>query len=49
MASRVLRELRRSDRETPVLILTARDSVPDTVAGLEGGADDYMANPSYSS
>lgn len=41
----VLHELRRSDRRTPVVILTARDSVPDTVAGLEGGADDYLAKP----
>ena len=29
----------------PVIILTARDSVADTVAGLEGGADDYMTKP----
>lgn len=29
----------------PVLILTARDSLSDTVAGLEGGADDYVAKP----
>ncbi len=29
----------------PVIILTARSSVTDTVAGLEGGADDYMAKP----
>jgi len=29
----------------PVIILTARSSVDDTVAGLEGGADDYMAKP----
>ena len=29
----------------PVIILTARDSVEDTVAGLEGGADDYVAKP----
>ena len=28
-----------------IIILTARDSVTDTVAGLEGGADDYMAKP----
>jgi DNA-binding response OmpR family regulator len=41
----VLRQFRGWDRRTPVLILTARDSVPDTVAGLEGGADDYMAKP----
>jgi DNA-binding response OmpR family regulator len=41
----VLAELRRSDRRLPVLILTARDSVADTVAGLEGGADDYVTKP----
>jgi two-component system copper resistance phosphate regulon response regulator CusR len=41
----VLRELRQSDLRLPVVILTARDSVGDTVAGLEGGADDYIAKP----
>jgi two-component system, OmpR family, copper resistance phosphate regulon response regulator CusR len=41
----VLRELMQSDRRLPVVILTARDSVGDTVAGLEGGADDYIAKP----
>jgi two-component system, OmpR family, copper resistance phosphate regulon response regulator CusR len=41
----VLAELRRRDRRVPVVILTARDSVADTVAGLEGGADDYIAKP----
>jgi DNA-binding response OmpR family regulator len=41
----VLRELRTRDRTTPVLILTARDSVEDTVAGLDSGADDYIAKP----
>ncbi|UER55491.1 response regulator transcription factor [Kineosporiaceae bacterium SCSIO 59966] len=41
----VLRRLRASGSELPVIILTARDSVTDTVAGLEGGADDYMAKP----
>ncbi|GAB11281.1 putative two-component system response regulator [Gordonia araii NBRC 100433] len=30
---------------TPVIILTARDTINDTVAGLEGGADDYMTKP----
>ena len=41
----VLRELRKSDHRLPVVILTARDSVGDTVAGLEGGADDYIPKP----
>jgi two-component system, OmpR family, copper resistance phosphate regulon response regulator CusR len=41
----VLRELRERGRSLPVIILTARDSVEDTVAGLEGGADDYVPKP----
>jgi two-component system copper resistance phosphate regulon response regulator CusR len=41
----VLRELRRTDEQLPVIILTARDTVRDTVAGLEGGADDYITKP----
>jgi two-component system copper resistance phosphate regulon response regulator CusR len=41
----VLRELRERGRALPVIILTARDSVEDTVAGLEGGADDYVPKP----
>src|SRR5687768_8819252 len=41
----VLRELREWDRRTPVLILTARDSLTDKVAGLEAGADDYVTKP----
>jgi DNA-binding response OmpR family regulator len=41
----VLRRMREWDRRMPVLILTARDSVHDTVAGLEGGADDYLTKP----
>ncbi len=41
----VLRELRKTGQQLPVVILTARDSVTDTVAGLEGGADDYIAKP----
>jgi DNA-binding response OmpR family regulator len=41
----VLRELRRRDLRLPVVILTARDTIGDTVAGLEGGADDYVAKP----
>jgi DNA-binding response OmpR family regulator len=41
----VLRELRRRKRTLPVIILTARDSVRETVSGLESGADDYMTKP----
>jgi two-component system copper resistance phosphate regulon response regulator CusR len=41
----VLEALRGQGSTLPVIILTARDSVTDTVAGLEGGADDYMAKP----
>ncbi|NEK84429.1 response regulator transcription factor [Blastococcus saxobsidens] len=41
----VLRGLRAERCPVPVIVLTARDSVQDTVAGLEGGADDYMAKP----
>ncbi len=38
----VLTELRRTGRQTPVLFLTARDSVPDRVKGLDLGADERM-------
>jgi DNA-binding response OmpR family regulator len=41
----VLRRLREASVDIPVVILTARDSVRDTVAGLESGADDYIAKP----
>jgi DNA-binding response OmpR family regulator len=41
----VLRELRETDTETPVIILTARDGVAETVTGLESGADDYVPKP----
>jgi two-component system copper resistance phosphate regulon response regulator CusR len=41
----VLRDLRAERNPIPVIVLTARDGVQDTVAGLEGGADDYMAKP----
>lgn len=40
----LLQELRRQ-RPTPVLILTARDTVRDRVLGLDGGADDYLVKP----
>jgi len=41
----VLRRLRAADRDTPVLFLTALDSVDDRVKGLELGADDYLVKP----
>ncbi len=41
----VLRRLREKRSSIPVIMLTARSSIDDTVAGLEGGADDYMAKP----
>lgn len=41
----VLAEVRGRGVDLPVIILTARSSVTDTVAGLENGADDYMAKP----
>lgn len=41
----VLERLRASGHRTPVLILTARDSVDDRVKGLDRGADDYLTKP----
>jgi DNA-binding response OmpR family regulator len=41
----VLKSLRRSHAELPVLLLTARDTVQDKVQGLNEGADDYLAKP----
>lgn len=41
----VLGSLRRAGRQTPVLFLTARDTVADRVQGLEMGADDYLVKP----
>ncbi len=41
----VLRELRAAEQRLPVIILTARDDPADKVAGLEAGADDYLAKP----
>jgi len=43
--SLVLRDLRAAGQRLPVVILTARDDVSDKVAGLEGGADDYVTKP----
>jgi two-component system OmpR family response regulator len=39
------RRLRKDGVWSPVVMLTARDSVPDRVAGLDGGADDYVTKP----
>jgi two-component system response regulator MprA len=41
----VCRRLRDKGVPTPILMLTARDAVPDRVAGLEAGADDYLIKP----
>jgi DNA-binding response OmpR family regulator len=41
----VLKRFRERDHETPVLFLTARDSVSDRVRGLNDGADDYLCKP----
>jgi DNA-binding response OmpR family regulator len=41
----VCRELRRRGNHTPVLMLTARQAVPDRIGGLDAGADDYLTKP----
>ena len=41
----VVREIRHANVDTPVLMLTARGSVSDKIAGLDHGADDYMTKP----
>jgi two-component system, OmpR family, response regulator QseB len=41
----VLEQLRGQGATLPIIILTARDDISDKVAGLEGGADDYMTKP----
>lgn len=41
----VARRLRAAHVSTPILMLTARDEVPDKIAGLDHGADDYMTKP----
>jgi len=42
---KVLKELRRSNIKTPILLLTARGQIEDKVQGLDSGADDYLAKP----
>lgn len=41
----VVSGMRRKNVSTPVLLLTARDAVPDKITGLDSGADDYMTKP----
>ncbi len=41
----ILGDLRQSKKQTPVLLLTARDAIEDRVKGLELGADDYLVKP----
>lgn len=41
----ILKDLRSAQNDTPVLLLTARDTVRDRVAGLDTGADDYLGKP----
>ncbi|HPG07095.1 MAG TPA: response regulator transcription factor [Saprospiraceae bacterium] len=41
----VCRQLRSEDVQTPIIFLTAKDTVPETIAGLEAGANDYIKKP----
>lgn len=41
----VLASVRQAGQRLPVLVLTARDAVPDRIRGLDGGADDYVVKP----
>ena len=41
----VCRRLRRQGVDTPIIVVTARDALADRVAGLDGGADDYLVKP----
>jgi DNA-binding response OmpR family regulator len=41
----LLRRLRQKGRQTPILLLTAKDTIEDRVTGLQSGADDYLVKP----
>jgi two-component system, OmpR family, response regulator QseB len=41
----ILRTVRRAKKDLPILIISARDSVADRIAGLDSGADDYLVKP----
>lgn len=41
----VLKTLRKKNKNLPVMLLTARDSISDRVTGLDSGADDYLIKP----
>ncbi len=41
----ICRKLRKSDKHTPILLLTAKGQIKDKVIGLDGGADDYLTKP----
>ena len=41
----ILRDMRKRKIRTPVLILTARDTIPDRIKGLDSGADDFVVKP----
>ncbi len=41
----ILKKLRKSDKETPVILLTARNQISDRITGLDYGADDYIPKP----
>ena len=41
----LLRQLRKAEDKTPVIILTARDQIRDRIEGLNAGADDYLVKP----
>ena len=41
----ILKKIREQDIKTPVLMLTAKDTIPDKIKGLDSGADDYLSKP----